>query len=115
MADWKKRAAERVKSLSEGNNLKLVSGENTIRVLPDKKDIMPDGRLNPKGMEHSPVREFRMHYKVGPDKQAVGCGKDVDGNGACWLCDKAIPTLAKNPASRWGAFWAMAVAGEESA
>jgi hypothetical protein len=69
-------------------------------VLPDKKDLLPDGRLNPKGMTHSPVREFRIHYRVGPDKEVRACGHDVDGNGSCWLCDVMIPQLMKNPNKR---------------
>lgn len=99
---WREEARQRVKSKQEGNTLKLVEGVNCVRVLPSKKDVLPDGRLNPKGLQHRPFAEFRVHYKVGPDDAMVACGKDIDGNGRCWLCDVQLPALeaSTNPAKR---------------
>ncbi len=95
--DWRSQARDRVRDLSQGNRLTLTGGDNCLRILPDKKDIMADGKVGPKGMTHSPVREFRIHYGVGPDKMTVGCGRGIDGTGSCWLCDEMIPTIEKNP------------------
>lgn len=93
MPDWRTEGRERVKERGEGNTLKLTEGDNCIRVLPDKKDLTPEGKLGPKGVVHSPIREFRIHQQVGPDKAMVACGKDMKGGGDCWLCDKKIPEL----------------------
>lgn len=95
MADWRTQGRTRVKEKSDGNTLKLKEGENCIRVLPDKKDLTPDGKLGPKGIQHPPVREFRIHPDVGPDKGQCTCGKSIDGSGECWLCDVKIPDLEK--------------------
>jgi hypothetical protein len=88
-----------VKEKSEGNSLKLTEGENCLRVLPDKKDILTDGRLGPKGVNHAPYREYRIHRNVGPDKAIVICGKNIEGTGACWLCDVQIPALEASGSS----------------
>jgi hypothetical protein len=93
MADWRSQGRDRVKEKSEGNTLKMLAGENCIRVLPDKKDFLPDGRLGPKGVIHPPIREFRIHSNVGPDSAMTGCGKNIAGVGSCWLCDVKIPEL----------------------
>ncbi len=94
MSDWRESAKQRVKERQEGGAIKLVDGANCMRVLPDKKDIMPDGTVNPKGLSHSPVREVRLHRDVGPDKKYnIRCGHEVDGTGSCWLCDVKIPEL----------------------
>jgi len=60
--------------------------------MPDKKDI-PNGSLNPKGIQNPPHREFRVHRNVGPDEVFVACGKNIEGKGSCWLCDTKIPEL----------------------
>jgi hypothetical protein len=93
MPDWRNQGRERVKEKTAGNSIKLREGENCIRILPDKKDLMPDGKLNPKGVQNSPIREIRIHQEVGPDKGMCGCGKSIDGTGKCWLCDIKIPDL----------------------
>ncbi len=98
MPDWRKQGQERVKDRKEGATLKLDDGTTCFRCMPDKADLLPDGRLSPKGLQNPPFREFRMHRKVGPDEGTVRCGKDIDGKGRCWLCDKVIPDLEKNPA-----------------
>ena len=95
MPDWRQKGKERVKEKSEGNTLKLREGDNCIRIMPDKKDLLPDGKLNPKGVQHSPVREFRIHQEVGPDKGMTGCGVSIDGEGKCWICHVKIPDLEK--------------------
>ncbi len=96
--DWRKRQQERVNDKKDGASLKLEDGITCFRVMPDKKDLLPDGRLNPKGIQNSPVREFRMHRHWGPDDAVVTCGKDIDGKGRCWGCDEVIPKLEANPA-----------------
>ncbi len=99
-ADWKSKARERVSDMAQGNRLALTVGDNCLRCLPDKKDITPDGKVKKEGLIHSPVREFRIHYGVGPDKATLGCGHPIDGSGSCWLCDDLIPQLEKNPNKR---------------
>ena len=92
-SDWRQEGRERLKELGEGNTLKLDEGENTVRVMPDKKDLLPDGRLGPKGIVSKPFREFGYHQDVGPDKLGLGCGIDSKGRGKCWLCQVKIPEL----------------------
>src|SRR5690606_25467325 len=46
-----------------------------------------------KGTDYPPYIEFCVHRDVGPDKLLVGCGKDIEGEGNCWLCDVKIPDL----------------------
>jgi len=100
MPSWRDAARDRVKTKSEGSTLKITEGENCVRVLPDKKDLLPDGRVGPKGIAHPPYREFKVHREVGPDKALCGCGHTIDGEGACWLCDVKIPELLANPAKK---------------
>lgn len=99
MPGWRDEAKERVKEKSQGSSIKIVEGQNCVRVLPDKKDIRPNGYLNPKGCVHRPYREFRVHYDIGPDKVKLGCGHDIDGGGKCWLCDVKIPELESSESS----------------
>lgn len=83
MADYKERAREREKQRKQSVWFKLAEGENTFRMLP-----------TPKGTSSGPVfTEYAVHREVGPKKVTVRCGKDVDGEGDCWLCDKKIPVL----------------------
>jgi len=37
----------------------------------------------------------RVHRNIGPKNGFSRCGKDIDGNGECWLCDVKIPQLRK--------------------
>jgi hypothetical protein len=97
---WRDEAAQRVKEKSEGNTLKLVEGDNCFRILPDKKDILPGGKMGPKGVQHAPYREFRMHRHVGPDDSTVPCGKDIKGEGDCWLDDIKIPELEQSDSEK---------------
>ena len=93
MGDWRSGARDRVKQKSEGTSIKILEGSNCLRVLPDKKDLTPEGKVNLKGIVNPPYREFRVHRNVGPDKAMCGCGKDIEGKGKCWLCDVKIPEL----------------------
>ena len=86
---WKDEARQRVKEKKQGASFKLVEGENTFRILPNKK-----------GPNYPPFHEYRVHREVGPDKEFMTCGKDIMGNGKCWLCDVAVPNLAKNPSKQ---------------
>lgn len=89
MPSWKDEARDRVKTQKEGATFKLAEGENMFRILPNKK-----------GPKFSPFIEFRTHRDVGPDKRFVACGKDIQGNGECWLCDKKIPELDASESSK---------------
>lgn len=93
MSDWRKEAQTRVKEKKQGNTQRLEQGNNCMRVLPSKKDIDANGRVNPKGISHKPYREFKIHRNVGPDKAMLTCGHDSEGKGKCWLCDVQIPEL----------------------
>lgn len=81
-ADWREDAAKRLKERKQGKRFKLAEGDNTIRVLP-----------NAKGMDKAPFIEMRMHYGVGPKKKTSRCGKNMRGEGECWICDELIPKL----------------------
>lgn len=102
MPGWRDEAQKRVKEKGEGAKIKINNGANCIRALPDKADIDKDGKVGPKGCIHKPYREFRMHYEVGPDKAALGCGIDISGEGECYLCSVKIPELeaSNNPAKK---------------
>ena len=89
MGSWKTEAQERVKEQKAGASFKLAEGDNLFRILP-----------NPKGPRFSPFIEFRIHRDVGPDKRFVACGKDIRGEGKCWLCDKKIPELQSSESSK---------------
>jgi hypothetical protein len=97
MPDWRKQGQESASNKKEGASLKLEEGVTCFRVMPDKADILPDGRYHPKDGGHSPYREYRLHRHWGPDDATVTCGKDIDGKGRCWGCDVIIPQLEKDP------------------
>jgi hypothetical protein len=85
--DWKQQAKERLKDKQQsGNRFKLSEGENCIRILP-----APEGAKN-----KAPFFEFLIHRNVGPKKRFLRCGKNIRGEGSCWLCDKQIPKLLKS-------------------
>lgn len=102
MAGWRDQANERLKEKKQGSTIALEEGDNCLRVCPDKKDILPDGKLNPKGVQNLCYREFRVHRDVGPEnsKRTVACGCDILGKGKCWLCQVKIPELEANPNKR---------------
>ncbi len=83
MSDYREQARARVKDKSTGDRFKLVEGDNLIRILPnalDKKGKAPK----------PPYKEYNKHYNVGVGEKSrsVICGKDVGGDGECWLCDR---------------------------
>lgn len=84
--DWRAEAGRRFKEKQQKGRFKLVEGENTIRILP---------RVS-KGKSRLPFFEYNVHREVGPNKRFVRCGKDVHGEGDCWLCDEKIPSLANS-------------------
>lgn len=87
--DWRKGAQTRYKQRLIGNKrFTLSEGANSIRVLP---------RKNPNGSFGGyPYQEYRKHWNVGPDEKMVICGKDIKGEGECWLCDVQLPKLLKS-------------------
>ncbi len=89
--NWRDKAQQRVKDKQSGSSIKIDEGTNCLRVMPDRKDISADGKVT--AVVHPPYREFRIHRSVGPDEAMVGCGKDIEGKGKCWLCDAKIPEL----------------------
>jgi hypothetical protein len=82
---WKDDARRRAKDKQEGDRYKLQTGDNKFRILPNKED--PKSR---------PYTEFLMHYGVGPDKMGIRCGKDIENQGSCWLCDGKISELGRS-------------------
>ena len=91
MPGWKQQMQNRVRDKKEGSRFTLSEGDNTFRILPNKQ-----------GTDYAPCIEFRVHWNVGPEEVMTACGKDIDGNGDCWLCDTKIPELEKsqNPKRR---------------
>lgn len=83
---WRDEARERVKEKTSGSSYKLADGDNSFRILQNKK-----------GPTFSTFAEGRVHYGVGTDEAMCGCGKDIYGKGDCWLCDAAVPGLEKSP------------------
>ncbi len=91
MASWREETQARVKEKRASASYSMDQGDNTFRVLPNKKDA-PYEKL-----DHRPYVEFRIHRDVGPEKGMwVMCGKNIKGEGKCWLCDKQIPLLEES-------------------
>jgi len=84
--DWRAEAAKRYKEKLQKGRFKLTEGENTIRILP---------RVGSKKV-HTPFFEYLVHREVGPNKRFVRCGKNLHGEGDCWLCDTKIPGLQES-------------------
>ena len=84
--DWREEARRRFKEKQQKGRYKLAEGENTIRILP---------RIGSKKSQ-APFFEYMVHREVGPNKRFVRCGKDLHGEGDCWLCDVKIPSLANS-------------------
>lgn len=82
---WREEFREVLKERAAANTFKFAEGDNTIRVLPNKK-----------GVEHRPAVIFRVHKEVGPNRRFLKCGKTREGKGPCWLCDVKIPALAQS-------------------
>jgi hypothetical protein len=83
--DWREEAGERYKEKIKGGRFKLEVGDNTLRILPRVKS-----------KSKVPFYEYLVHREVGPNKRFLRCGKNMHGDGECWLCDSKIPALAKS-------------------
>jgi len=79
MADWRKDADRRYKEKQKSGRYKLSTGDNSIRILPRKRK---DGNLG-----GAPFLEYMSHPGVGPNERFMRCGKNLQGEGDCWLCD----------------------------
>jgi hypothetical protein len=88
MADKKTEAAKRLKERTAKKRFKLPEGDTTFRVLP-----------NAKGLKNKAYFEYGMHGEVGPRKAYIRCGRNMKGEGECWLCDKILPKLEKSSKS----------------
>lgn len=86
--DWRKEADTRYKEKSAGSRFKLKEGENTIRILPRKT---AEGKFG-----GAPFYEYFQHKEVGPNQRFLTCGKNIRGQGKCWLCDEQIPKLKQS-------------------
>lgn len=83
--DYKAQARKRAAEMKSTIWFKLAEGDNYFRILP-----------TPESKKTQPLwLEYNMHRDVGSKKVSVTCGKDMDGEGACWLCDSTIPKLRK--------------------
>ena len=83
--DKKEAAALRLKERTTSKRFKLPEGTTTFRVLP-----------NARGLEEKEYIEYAMHSNVGARKGYLRCGKNIRGQGTCWLCDEQIPKLEKS-------------------
>lgn len=83
--DKKEAAAQKFKERTASKRFKLPEGDTTFRVLP-----------NAKGLEKAEYIEYRMHSNVGARNAYLRCGKNIRGEGECWLCDTQIPKLEKS-------------------
>jgi len=82
---WKDTAKQQMVKAGTGKRFKLQKGDNNLRVLPTKDH---------KGDEEPSVfHPFNVHPNVGPEKRWPTCGKDANGKGRCYTCDKKIPKL----------------------
>lgn len=107
---WKDEIGGRYKDASQGAKATLSVGSNVFRLLcaAEAVEQMLAERKPYKDLldKPRPYAEFRCHYNVGPKRQGVqnihACGKDVDGQGECWICDVLIPQLLNSnvPAKR---------------
>ncbi len=84
--DWRSEAAEAHKEKSAGKRFKLKEGDNVIRILPRA--------IGPNTKSKAPFYRFMQHSSVGKDNGFATCGKNIHGEGDCWLCDHQIPKLA---------------------
>lgn len=83
--DYKAQARKRAAEMKSNIWFKLAEGDNHFRILP-----------TPESKKTQPLWfEYNIHRDVGPKKVSVTCGKDMEGEGSCWLCDSAIPKLRK--------------------
>jgi hypothetical protein len=83
--DKKELAAKKFKERTAAKRFKLPEGDTTFRVLPNKR-----------GLNKAEYIEYAMHSNVGARKAYLRCGKNMAGEGECWLCDTLIPKLEKS-------------------
>jgi hypothetical protein len=83
--DKKEAAAQKFKERTASKRFKLPEGNTTFRVLPNKR-----------GLDKAEYIEYAMHSNVGARKAYLRCGKNIRGEGECWLCDELIPKLEKS-------------------
>ena len=83
--DKKEAAAQKFKERTASKRFKLPEGNTTFRVLP-----------NAKGLDRAEYIEYKMHSGVGARNAYLRCGKKMNGEGECWLCDEQIPKLEKS-------------------
>ncbi|KKM79051.1 hypothetical protein LCGC14_1353790 [marine sediment metagenome] len=97
---WQEKAHRRAGAMKVGNRFKLVEGENIFRVLPNRSAVLKFKEVKnwrKACASFPPFVEFRAHRDVGPDKKFIISGRDVDGEGKCWITDILIPKLEKSP------------------
>lgn len=83
--DKKELAKKKFKERTAAKRFKLPEGSTTFRVLPNKK-----------GLDKAEYIEYAMHSNVGARNAYLRCGKNIRGEGECWLCDALIPKLEKS-------------------
>jgi hypothetical protein len=94
--DERDYARKRAEARQQSSWFKLAVGDNCFRILPTP----------PTDNVKTNFFEYAIHREVGPRKQTVRCGVDIDPQtgdqvGECWLCDTKIPALkAKKQESR---------------
>jgi len=84
----KEMIKQRLKERTASKRYTLKEGENTFRVLPNKR-----------GEEHLDFFEYGMHSKIGPKLRYLRCGKKRNGKGECWQCDKNAELAESKKAS----------------
>jgi len=94
--DERDYARRRAEARQQSSWFKLNVGDNCFRIVPTP----------PTDTVKTNFYEYSIHREVGPRKQTVRCGIDIDPEtgeqvGECWLCDTKIPQLkAKKQDSR---------------
>ncbi len=83
--DYKAQARKRAAEMKSNIWFKLAEGDNLFRILPTPESKKTQGLWD----------EYNVHRDVGPKKVSVRCGKNMEGDGDCWLCDVTIPKLRK--------------------
>ncbi len=96
---WQEKAHRRANAMKTGSRFKLVEGDNTFRILPNRSAVLEfktvkNWRKACAGFP--PFIEFLAHRDVGPDKKFIRSGRDVDGDGECWITGVLIPRLEQS-------------------
>ena len=101
---WQEEAHRRAKSMKAGNKFKLTEGQNTFRVLPNLRAVLAYKKMEKKNWTKAcsafpPFVEFLAYREVGPDKKFIKSGRDVYGQGKCWISDVLLPRLEQSRSS----------------